>query len=271
VSDDSCVIDIYSDQGISVRAPLIVIGIVFGGLVLVVGAVLGGRWFPTAARAIALCATLLLAFICLGVVARRAAAGTAADHVVLAWVVDHRHGWLTSVAIAVTNASSPVATGLLAVVAAAALWWRMRSPLPAVVVVVTLGVAGAASTITKMVVAAHRPARSVQLVLETDPSFPSGHVTGTLALVGIIAAVVAHRRSYAVRFGLASMTAAIVVAVATTRLYLGVHWPIDLCGGLVLGGLAVLIGYCAFRSLTPSDAGPPLGISESPTVSVPLA
>jgi membrane-associated phospholipid phosphatase len=236
-----------------------------------VGAVLGGPRFSTGARLTAICATLLLSFICLGVVAHNAVAGTAADHAVLAWMVAHRHGWLTSIAIAVTNAASPVATGLLAVVAAAALWWRMRSPLPAVVVVATLGVAGAASTITKMIVVAHRPARSVQLVLEADPSFPSGHVTGTLALVGIIAAVVGHRRSSAVRVGMASMTAAIVVMVAATRLYLGVHWPIDICGGLVLGGLAVLIGSSAFQYLTTSHAGPPLDISESPTAPVPLA
>ncbi|MFL6087650.1 MAG: phosphatase PAP2 family protein [Mycobacterium sp.] len=221
MSDAACHLGTYSDEGASVQAAPIVIGMVLAGLVFVVAAVLGGRRFPTGARPIAFCATLLWSFICLGVIAHNAVAGTAADHAVLAWMVDHRHGWLTSVAVAVTNAASPVATGLLAVVAAAAFWWRMRSPLPAVVVVATLGVTGAASTITKAVVAAHRPARSVQLVLETDPSFPSGHVAGTLALVGIIAAVVGHRRSSAVRVGLASMTAAIVVAVAATRLYLG--------------------------------------------------
>ena len=99
VSDAACHLDTYSDEGASVQAAPIVIGMVFAGLVFAVAAVLAGRRFPTGARPIAFCATLLLSFICLGVVAHNAVAGTGADHAVLAWMVDHRHGSLTSVAV----------------------------------------------------------------------------------------------------------------------------------------------------------------------------
>ncbi|WP_319450215.1 MULTISPECIES: phosphatase PAP2 family protein [unclassified Mycobacterium] len=189
--------------------------------------------------------TLLLGFVGLAIVAHSARHGTALDHAVLDWMIDHRRGWLTTVAIVITNAGSPVAVGLLAAAAAALLWWRRSSPTSAVVVVATLAVATGVSTVTKVIVGAQRPTGAVQLLREVDPSFPSGHVTGTLALVGIVAVVVGRGRRLIIRIASASAVAVATAAVALTRLYLGVHWLTDIGGGLLLGGAAVLVGAVA--------------------------
>jgi membrane-associated phospholipid phosphatase len=199
---------------------------------------------------------LVSLFVALGVVAHDAAAGTTLDHAVLDWMVKHRHPGLTSLAIGVTNLGSPVGVALLAVVAAAVSWWWVGSARPAILILTTLGVAGAISTLTKMIVGAHRPAQAVQLVVETGPSFPSGHVTGTLALLGALAVVICHHNGRAVSAVAIALAAAATVAVALTRLYLGVHWLTDISGGLLLGGAATVIAHFAYRRMVgPSDIG----------------
>lgn len=191
----------------------------------------------------------LIAFVSLGVVAHLARDGTALDHSLLHWMMEHRRGWLTTVAIVITNAGSPVAMALLAALAAALLW-RRRSPLSAVVVVTTLASATGLSTITKAVVGAQRPPRSVQLVLEVDPSFPSGHVTGVLAFAGILAVVIGHGLSTAGRVALMTGVVAVTAAVALTRLYLGVHWLTDIGGAIALATAAILTAVTCFGLVT---------------------
>ncbi len=202
-----------------------------------------------AAATMTMVAVLVSLFVALGFVAHDAAAGTTLDHAVLAWMVNQRHPGLTSLAIAVTNAGRPVGVAVIAVVAAAVSWRRVGSVRPAILILTTLGVAGTISTLTKMVVGAHRPAQAVQLVVETDPSFPSGHVTGTLALLGALAVVICHHNGRAVSAAVIALAAAATVAVALTRLYLGVHWVTDISGGLLLGAAAVVGAYVAYRRM----------------------
>ena len=214
-------------------------------------------------------AVLVSLFVTLGFVAHDAAAGTALDHAVLAWMVNHRHPGLTSLAIAVTNVGSPVGVALIAIGAATVSWWRVGSARPAILILTTLAVAGAVSTVTKLIVGAHRPAPAAQLVVETDPSFPSGHVTGTLALLGALAVVIGHHCGRAVSAAVIALAVAGTVAVGFTRLYLGVHWVTDIVGGLLLGTAAVVSANMVYwRMMGPSQVGDRPGPS---AVSGPLA
>ncbi|KAA0077192.1 PAP2 family protein [Mycolicibacterium sp. P9-64] len=211
-------------------------------------------------------AALVLVFVDLGVAAHVAAHGTAADHSVLAWMVHHRRGWLTTLAIAITTAGSPVAMGMFAVIVAAVLW-RRRSPMEGLIVVGTIAAACGLSTLTKICVGAQRPPRAVQLLLEVDPSYPSGHVTGTLALCGIVAVAYGRGRSSGVRTALACGVLVSTAAVACTRLYLGVHWLTDVTGGLLVGGAAVIVGSVALEAVISSPTAGPGAESPTPTVS----
>src|SRR6185369_17372561 len=83
----------------------------------------------------------------------------------------------------------------------------------------------------------------------TDPSFPSGHVTGTAALLGIIAVIVGTDRARARRVWLTIGVVTGVLVVAATRLYLGVHWLTDVTAGAILAAVFVTIGTTVFAAL----------------------
>jgi undecaprenyl-diphosphatase len=124
------------------------------------------------------------------------------------------------------------AVGLLvvAVLAHQRRWREAR-----LVAAVTLG-AGALVEVLKAVVDRPRPPVSVQLAVETNASFPSGHTVLATAVLGVLAALLARRSgSPAVRAVLPSVAVAVAVLVGLSRLYLGVHWASDVLGAWLLG------------------------------------
>jgi len=152
-------------------------------------------------------------------------------------------------ALVITDLSSPAATAAAALICAALLSWRARSRFPGIVVIGTVSAAALASTALKAQVDRPRPPLQWQLVLETDPSFPSGHVTGAAALLGISAVCVGMGRSRTVRGWLAGAVITGVLVIAGTRLYLGVHWLTDVTAGTILAAVLVTIGTTAFGAL----------------------
>jgi undecaprenyl-diphosphatase len=67
------------------------------------------------------------------------------------------------------------------------------------------------------------------------PSFPSGHTTGAAACFAAFALVLGRGRSRNVQSVLAGAAVFIAIAVAASRVLLGVHWLSDVIGGLALG------------------------------------
>jgi len=173
---------------------------------------------------------------------------TELDTATTSWVVAHRSTGFDVAALVITDLGSPVATAATAVICGALLSWRARSRVPGIVVIGTVSAAALASTALKAVV--DRPRPPLQwLVLETDPSFPSGHVTGTAALLGITAVCVGTGRNRTVRAWLAGGVVTGVLVIAATRLYLGVHWLTDVTAGAILAAVFVTIGAAAFGAL----------------------
>lgn len=79
---------------------------------------------------------------------------------------------------------------------------------------------------------------SRRLETATGYSFPSGHTQTATAFWGGMA--VAAKRPW-----LKAATAVLVLLVGFSRLYLGVHYPSDVIGGLVIGFVCVLLFYLA--------------------------
>ena len=70
------------------------------------------------------------------------------------------------------------------------------------------------------------------------PAFPSGHAQLAATFWGLAAAL-ARRRWLTVT------AVVLIVTIATTRVYLGVHWPVDVLGGLVLGAVVAALAVVA--------------------------
>lgn len=211
----------------------------------------------TSARTAAvLGAALFVVFVTLAATAHHYGSGTSVDHRALGWLVIHRHSWLTSAAVDITDIGSPATVSVVTVIAALAIWRFARSLRTAATIVVAVASAFLLAVAAKWAVGERRPPGSTQLVAETGWSFPSGHVTGTTALAGMLAIVVAYRHSGWRR--LAALVAAIVAVtlVAASRLYLGDHWVVDVVAAVVLSTLVVTIAAVTLRK-TPITARSP--------------
>jgi membrane-associated phospholipid phosphatase len=170
------------------------------------------------------------------------------DRHVTSVVVAHRSPALNAAMKTVTWLGSwiaLVATGILVLVLA----FRRRIPLAAVVlaVVAWAGEAGGV-TLAKHVVGRDRPPQDLRLVSAHGWSWPSGHtavaivIFTTLALV--VVAVAPNPLSRTLAWVLAVLA---VVAVAFSRIELGVHWTTDTIAStvFVVAWLVVLLALFA--------------------------
>jgi membrane-associated phospholipid phosphatase len=170
------------------------------------------------------------------VVLARDGAPTTVDSSVLAFMMDHRTRPLTIALTVITSVGSPFGMTMASLVAGA--WLATRRAWPHLVLVAAVGV-GAIVLVTgvKTLVDRVRPPTPDQVVILTNPAFPSGHALGSLTVVGVITAVaLARLTGRGAKVAVAVTATAFVVCVGISRLYLGVHWTTDVLGGWLLGG-----------------------------------
>ncbi|HML45545.1 MAG TPA: phosphatase PAP2 family protein [Clostridia bacterium] len=104
---------------------------------------------------------------------------------------------------------------------------------------------GVLNGVVKSIVQAPRPIgtegiRSLRVETATGTSFPSGHTQNASAF--LVSAMKRLQRPWAYAAG-----CLLILLVGVSRLYLGVHWPIDVLGGIALGTGAVVLADFVFE------------------------
>ncbi len=138
----------------------------------------------------------------------------------------------------------PIVAGVVALACVLFRKWRI-----AAFAVFSLAVESATYRITTLVVHSHRP-RVVRLEsLPVNASYPSGHSAAALAVYGGLALLFTSRFANGGFRAFAWTAALLLVAfVAASRLYRGMHHPLDVGGGLVVGVLALGVVVFACRA-----------------------
>jgi membrane-associated phospholipid phosphatase len=160
----------------------------------------------------------------------------------LAWDVPimlaiHRYTrpWLTLLMLIITQTGNWIAVIVLAI---ALYWlWRHARKLDALTMLVSFIGAVAISSVLKLVFARPRPDVFPPLVPVSTYSFPSGHALAAMGLYGLLAILLWRGR----RRGWAVLSAAWVLLIGLSRIYLGVHYPSDVLASLALGTLWLVV------------------------------
>ncbi len=121
-------------------------------------------------------------------------------------------------------------------VPALTVFWVLRKRIRlAVYLVVTALLGGVVDTAAKVAVNRDRPQFTDPIASAHGKSFPSGHVMTTTYVYGAILLTVMPLIRGRWRWAAVTAYASMIVAVACSRLGLGVHYLSDVIGGLVLG------------------------------------
>ena len=169
------------------------------------------------------------------------------DHRVEHWVVAHRAEPFDTIFVWLTRAGTWGAVWLaLALIAAFA--WRRPYVFP-LVVVAWLTAEGATDAL-KAAVGRPRPVDHPLVHRLHSHSFPSGHAATSFACAATLA-------RFATR-GQAVALYVLAAAIAYSRVYVGVHWPLDILAGAVLGwAIATALRRLVAARLRSRPAPPP--------------
>jgi undecaprenyl-diphosphatase len=99
------------------------------------------------------------------------------------------------------------------------------------------------------VVHEHRPRVARLESLPVNASYPSGHTAASIAVYGGIVLLLTSRiTNPAFRACAWTVAVAIPIFVALSRMYRGMHYPLDVTGGALLGIAALTVIVFACRS-----------------------
>jgi undecaprenyl-diphosphatase len=172
-------------------------------------------------------------------------------------------GWLDAAALAVSQFGwAPLAVGLVLGVATSLQLQRRRAD--ALMMLLSL-VPLAAGNALKGLVDRPRPDYLMLGPVPDSASFPSGHSIYAILFCGLLVALAEQSiKPLLIRRSIQAGLALLVLAVGASRVYMGAHWPSDVIGGYLFGGLA-LLGLIWLRNWLVNSVPPSFAIEPQST------
>jgi undecaprenyl-diphosphatase len=185
--------------------------------------------------------------ICAGLLVTHVLSNAQGEHFDI-WLAHHRAPTRTDASligsIIAGGVVLPIVAGIVALVCLVFKKWRI-----AAFIVFALAVESGTYRATTLVIHSHRPRVARLEQLPVNASYPSGHTAASLAVYGGLALLLSSWfPNRWVRIVAWSLVVVIVAFVATSRMYRGMHHPLDVAGGLVVGIAALCVVVFACRT-----------------------
>ena len=194
-------------------------------------------------------ASILLALLVVHVLVSGSGLGLAGtDESFNETLAQHRTGTLNTVSEVGSQVGGapvlPILVGVIALVCVALRRWRI-----AAFAIFVLAAESATYRVTSLLVPRDRPSVHRLEDLPVDASYPSGHTAASVAVYSGLVLLLTTRFTSSLSKALA-WTGAILLTtfVALSRMYRGMHHPLDVAGGVLVGIGAILVLLFACRA-----------------------
>ena len=157
------------------------------------------------------------------------------DKSISEYVWTHKSAFLTDYMVAVTEIGDVmgyvIALGFLIVVFLVAFkHWKYIAQLGLVLIL-----ALSSNILLKEIINRSRPLGEHMVTVKTL-SYPSGHAMVSMAFYGFLIYLIAYFKiNKALKIGLITILAILILSIGISRIYLGVHYPSDVLGGYIAG------------------------------------
>jgi undecaprenyl-diphosphatase len=164
------------------------------------------------------------------------------DEAVMRWIGQHQYHGLQTAMLEVTSLGTGTVVAMVVLVAGMFLWLNQHKHSAILLMVATVG-GLVLNQLLKIGFNRPRPQVFKWGTYAVSSSFPSGHAMSSIIVYGTVAYLAARlQRNAASRIATMVMAGIIIVAICSSRLYLGVHYPSDILAGLVIG--LAWAGFC---------------------------
>jgi membrane-associated phospholipid phosphatase len=170
------------------------------------------------------------------------------DEAVNVWLAQHRTGSLNEASDIGSSIGDvpvlPVVVAIVVIAAAIRRHWRIAG-----LVLGAILVEVATYRVASLIVHRHRPYVVRLDHLPVNQSFPSGHVAASVAVYGSLALVAsAHVQRRAVAVAVWVLAILLPLLVGASRMYRGMHHPLDVTSGAIVGVLSIAVAVLAVRA-----------------------
>ena len=151
-------------------------------------------------------------------------------------------GLLTSLMDGITIVFGTLGSIIIVVAAGLLLWWR--TSWHEAVLIVAGGLLSTTSSLFKAIIDRPRPSPDLVTVFyqAVNSSFPSGHSSFVIIILGLLAYFALTRlQNIILRNLIITVLTGLILLVGFSRIFLGVHWPSDVLGGYLSGGVFLTI------------------------------